>query len=228
LGPITTQAGFMSGSAIVGGTYIDVVGGGLCQPSTTLFQAVVKSDLEIVERHNHGMRSSYYEYGQDAMIYGGSADFKFRNNSEYPVAIVAEARGNYLVYKIYGQPLPEGVTIGLASIKTGDLAPIETTKEVINTEIAPGESKQTLSPIVGSTWETYKVYYKNGVEFDRQYLTYSRYPSVARRIEFGPSLPPTEVPTTTLPPETTTLPPETTTTTTESVTTTLPSADPVG
>ena len=221
LGPITTQAGFMSGSAIVGGTYIDVVGGGLCQPSTTLFQAVVKSDLEIVERHNHGMRSSYYEYGQDAMIYGGSADFKFRNNSEYPVAIVAEARGNYLVYKIYGQPLPEGVTIGLASIKTGDLAPIETTKEVINTEIAPGESKQTLSPIVGSTWETYKVYYKNGVEFDRQYLTYSRYPSVARRIEFGPSLPPTEVPTTTLPPETTT-------TTTESVTTTLPSADPVG
>ena len=221
LGPITTQAGFMSGSAIVGGTYIDVVGGGLCQPSTTLFQAVVKSDLEIVERHNHGMRSSYYEYGQDAMIYGGSADFKFRNNSEYPVAIVAEARGNYLVYKIYGQPLPEGVTIGLASIKTGDLAPIETTKEVINTEIAPGESKQTLSPIVGSTWETYKVYYKNGVEFDRQYLTYSRYPSVARRIEFGPSLPPTEVPTTTLPTETTT-------TTTESVTTTLPSADPVG
>ncbi|MDD4540942.1 MAG: VanW family protein [Eubacteriales bacterium] len=224
LGPITTQAGFMSGSAIVGGTYVDVIGGGLCQPSTTLFQAVAKADLEIVERHNHGMRSSYYEYGQDAMIYGGSFDFKFRNNTDYPLAIVAETSGNYLVYRIYGQPLPEGVTIGLTSIKTGDLEPIETTKHVENTELAPGESKQTLAPIVGSTWETYKVYYKNGVEFDRQYLTYSRYPSVARRIEHGASLPPTERVPETLPSETqTTVPPETTApSVTEAPTTTAP------
>ncbi len=205
LGPITTATGFKAGSAIVGGTYIDVIGGGLCQPSTTLFQAVAKADLEIVERHNHGMRSPYYQYGQDAMIYGGSFDFKFRNNTDYPLAVVAETQGNYLVYKIYGQPLPEGVTIELASVKTGDLAPIESTQHVLNTEIEAGESKQTLEPVVGSTWETYKVYYKNGVEFDRQYLTYSRYPSVARRIEHGPSLPPTEsVPETSPTTETTT------------------------
>ncbi len=192
LGPITTQAGFMSGSAIVGGTYIDVIGGGLCQPSTTLFQAAVKADLEIVERHNHGMRSDYYYYGQDAMIYGGSFDFKFKNNTDYPLAIVAETSGNYLVYKLYGRPLPAGVTIEMDSVKTGDLTPITTTQKVLNTKLEPGESEQVLTPIVGSTWETYKVYYKNGVEFDRQYLTYSRYPSVARRIEYGPSLPPTE------------------------------------
>ena len=92
----------MSGSAIVGGTYIDVVGG--MPTSTTLFQAVVKSDLEIVERHNHGMRSSYYEYGQDAMIYGGSADFKFRNNSEYPVAIVAKLVVTILYIRFTASP----------------------------------------------------------------------------------------------------------------------------
>lgn len=183
LSPISAERGFKPAGTIIGGLIVDDIGGGLCQPSTTLFQAAVKADLEIVERHNHGMVGDYYLNGQDAMIYGGSFDFRFKNNTDYPIGIEAEVTESAVIYRLYGRPLPEGVTIDLYSEKVKDLEPEEEVEERENPDLKPGETKVLRRPFVGSAWKTYRIYYKDGVEIDREYLTYSEYPSLSKIIE---------------------------------------------
>ena len=76
-------------------------GGGKCQVSTTLYNAVKNvSGLEVVERHEHSNYVPYIEEGQDAAVAYGSVDFKFKNNNSYPIKIVASATDNEINIKI--------------------------------------------------------------------------------------------------------------------------------
>ena len=170
LGPITTANGYNAASILNDGQYEDALGGGLCQPSTTIFQAVFKADLEVVERHNHGRRSDYYNYGMDAMVYGTSADFKFRNNTDYPIGIVAIWQPNRMTFRIYGQPLPPGVTIGMESEKSETIA-APAPERRLNNDLAPGQERVVRSAVEGSVWKTYKaVSYTHLDVYKRQQL----------------------------------------------------------
>ena len=81
------------------------IGGGVCQVSTTLYQAALRSDMEITSRQNHGLPISYVPMGQDATVAYGYIDLKFRNNKEYPVYMESFVRGGELYMRLYSKKI---------------------------------------------------------------------------------------------------------------------------
>ena len=89
IGQRTTEAGFKAAAAYTDGKVVQEVGGGICQVSSTLYNAVLYANLEIVERACHQFQVGYLPWGMDATVSWGWPDFKFRNDAEYPVKIHA-------------------------------------------------------------------------------------------------------------------------------------------
>ena len=89
VGKRTSERGYKVATAYNAGEVTEELGGGICQVSTTLFNAVVKSDLQVTERHNHSIPVTYVDKGKDAAVSWGAQDLQFVNNSDEPVYIVA-------------------------------------------------------------------------------------------------------------------------------------------
>lgn len=102
LGPRTVANGYRPAPAYIGGKTVDEVGGGICQNSSTLYLAALRADLEMVERTNHMYAVGYVPDGLDATVAYNALDFKFRNNTEYPLRLDVEVNGRKLTVKIYG------------------------------------------------------------------------------------------------------------------------------
>lgn len=100
--PFTAENGYEPAPSYESGKVVDSYGGGICQVSTTLYNAVLKAELEVVERHNHSMIVTYVDPSKDAAIAEGLMDFQFANNTEYPVFISGYAYGGELNFTIYG------------------------------------------------------------------------------------------------------------------------------
>lgn len=97
-GPCGAAEGYLIAGVVGGSGY----GGGICQASTTLYGAVVRAGLTIVERQNHTTPSTYVPIGQDAMVNWGSSDFRFRNDWDFPVKIVVDNHDRTLNCDIWG------------------------------------------------------------------------------------------------------------------------------
>lgn len=109
---------------------VDSIGGGICQVSSTLYQALVKSDLEIVERNQHSMRVPYCTIGLDAMYYDGQSDLKFRNKFDFPVVITSYVSKGELTFKILGDTDKKNYDIKLFTSDVSRIAmPIEEIKD---------------------------------------------------------------------------------------------------
>ena len=102
VGKRTIAAGYKNAAIYENGEVTDGVGGGVCQISSTLYNAVIAADLEIMERHNHSFVSTYVPAGQDATVAWGSLDFKFRNNRDYPIKIDSTVSNGTVKILIYG------------------------------------------------------------------------------------------------------------------------------
>ena len=102
VGERTTDRGFQPAPAYSGTTLVDSVGGGVCQVSSTLYYCTLLSDLEIVDRVNHGFPSNYIDYGMDATVNWGGPDFKFRNNTNYPIKLEAWEEDGFVKMRILG------------------------------------------------------------------------------------------------------------------------------
>ena len=89
IGECSTRTGYKESTIYLNGQLSTGIGGGICQVSTTLYNAVLRANLEIVQRRNHSMGVTYVPAGHDAMVNIGTSDFKFKNNREYPVKVVA-------------------------------------------------------------------------------------------------------------------------------------------
>ena len=89
----TYEAGFRDAKIFEGGEIVDGLGGGICQVSSTLYMATLYSDLEIVERRNHMFTVSYAKLGEDATVVYGNTDFRFVNNTKYPIRIESYQKG---------------------------------------------------------------------------------------------------------------------------------------
>ena len=107
VGARTEKRGYKRAKIIVNGEFVEGVGGGVCQVSTTLYNAVVRAGLKITEYHAHSLSVSYVSPSADAMVNSGSADLRFINDTHNPVIIKATANGSKLTVKIYGEPLQE-------------------------------------------------------------------------------------------------------------------------
>ena len=101
VGKRTTEAGYKEAPIISGDTFIPGIGGGVCQVSTTLYNAVVLADLEILERHHHSLPVDYVPPGQDATVSYPSLDFKFRNTLDSFLQIRSFVEGDALTFKLY-------------------------------------------------------------------------------------------------------------------------------
>ena len=99
----------------MGGKGVPGIGGGICQVSTTLYNAVLYSNLDVVERTNHMFLSTYFTGGRDATVAWGSLDFKFKNNRNYPIKIVAGVENGGVHVSIYGLKTPDDYQVEIFS-----------------------------------------------------------------------------------------------------------------
>ena len=107
VGERTEKRGYQKAKIILNGEFADGVGGGVCQVSTTLYNAVLLAGLKVTEFHPHSLPVSYVSPSFDAMVNSGSSDLKFVNNTDNPIIIKTFADGNKLQVEIYGEPMQE-------------------------------------------------------------------------------------------------------------------------
>ena len=102
VGKRTAEAGFKEAAVYINGTVGTDYGGGICQVSSTLYNAVLYANLEIVERHNHHFQTGYVKAGTDATVSWGTLDFQFKNNRNYPIKLVCSGTGGKVICEIRG------------------------------------------------------------------------------------------------------------------------------
>ena len=186
VGERTTARGFKTAPAYSSGEVTQEVGGGICQVSTTLFNAAVKANLTINERNAHSLTVSYVDVGKDAAVDWGNKDLKFTNSTDENVYICCYLSDDKRVYfGIFGKLLPDGMSITLESKKTGDID--YETEYRVNFTMASGSSKVVQNGKKGTSAVTYKVYWDaNGNEISREQLCKSNYKATKEIIEYGP------------------------------------------
>lgn len=185
VGERTFANGYREAGAISGGQLIDEVGGGICQVSSTLFNAVARANLEIVYRSPHAWPSTYVNRGEDATVNWPNLDFKFKNNTDAPVFVIAYYKNRECTAEIWGTTLGDNVTIDLSSKVIKTIEPPLDVLYVLNPELPVGTSKETIKLRTGYVVETYKVWYRSGQEFKREYLHTSTYRAYQRTIEYN-------------------------------------------
>lgn len=192
LGDRTYSNGWKEAGAYVGGAVDQQAGGGVCQLSSTLYNAVVKADLEIVYRQNHSMPVSYIKQGLDATInsIGNRIDFQFKNNTTTDIIIFAYTSGNDVIFEIYGQPFAtsEYDEIKLSSKKVDTIEPNGPTIETLDETLAPGTTEVKVARQEGSRWQSYKNYYLKGELVRSEKLAASSYKAFVGEILVGPAL----------------------------------------
>lgn len=155
VGERTSANGFKEAHIFSGGKVIDGLGGGICQISSTLYNAVLMSNLEIVERKNHMMYPEYVKPSFDATVAWGSIDFKFKNNRETPIKITATVKNGVATVTIYGKKVEGEPIVELKSVieKT---VPYTTVTEYDET-LEEGTTIVTQAPVNGYVSKGYKI-----------------------------------------------------------------------
>ena len=184
-GQRTVEKGYKSAGAIAAGQSIEEVGGGICQVSSTIFNAVARANLEIVDRSPQAWPSSYVKKGEDATVNWPNLDFKFKNNTDYPVFLITYYEDRKMSAEIWGMSLGEGVSIDLESQVIRTMDPPTEIKYVYNSSLPYGTNKTTVKARTGYVVETYKVWYKNGEEFKREILHTSTYRAYQQTVEYN-------------------------------------------
>ena len=175
MGTHLPASGYEAAIVLVRGEPVEDIGGGICQVVTTLYNAVLLAELTVVQRHNHSVRVSYAEYGFDATIAGDYYDLKFKNSTTQPILITSSLGTNGLQVSIYGyETRPPNRTIQFSSQRV-DVIPPEPYKEVVDTNLAPGERIVTLESQMGYRFEVFKYVYVDGREVERIKVNTSSY-----------------------------------------------------
>ena len=159
VGERTEARGYKPAGAYVNGQVVDEFGGGVCQPSSTLYMAVLRADLEVTERHNHSFTVAYTPLGEDATVDYGNLDFRFKNDTDYPIKIVAEQTNGQMIMTIIGTK----TTDKTVKTRTDVLATYTPeTVEKKDNSMKVGESRVETTPITGYSTRTYKIITENG------------------------------------------------------------------
>ena len=186
-GQRTTAKGYQAAPAYVGGETVDEVGGGVCQTSSTIYYACLRANLEITERYAHRYVPAYIDWGMDATVSWGGPDYKFTNNTDYPIKIVATYSGGYLTVKILG------TNVDGTYVKMTNEVLSKTNWETVykDDETLPaGTEKVTTTPYTGYKVKSYRnVYSADGKLISSTYEATSDYKVRNKVISRGPALP---------------------------------------
>lgn len=181
----TEANGYQSAPEYSSGKVVDGIGGGVCQVSTTLYNAVLNAELKVVERSPHSMVVAYVDVSRDAAISGDYKDFKFKNNTNAPVYIAASAEGGFLSFKIYGEETrPENRKI---EFQSEILETIQPGEDIITEDKTLPASYRavTQSAHVGYRAKLWKIVYIDGVQSEKIEVNTSTYSAEPQYVTVG-------------------------------------------
>ena len=200
LGTRTSANGWKMANAYESGAVVPQAGGGVCQLSTTLYNAIVKADLEVVFRRNHSMPVHYIKEGLDATInsVGNIIDFQFKNNTTSDIIVIGYTEGNKLTFEIWGIPFATTeydeikLTSSLVSTDSSAGEPIEMevpvgTEKADGSLMVAGETYVAVTPRKGYVYQSYKNYYLAGTLVKKEKLAVSTYKAFQGEIWICPA-----------------------------------------
>ena len=178
-GPHTLDNGYKIATIIYNGRYVDGVGGGICQASTTLYNALLLADAEILEVHKHTLPVKYVPLAMDAMVSDYVADLKFKNVSDEPLYIQTVCDSESVRVNIYGKKLDKEIKTRsetLETIKhTGDKIVPDTNKEYSDKVLFKGEQYRLTYPRNGYEAKAYVEYYVDGKKVEEKEIRHEIY-----------------------------------------------------
>jgi vancomycin resistance protein YoaR len=162
LGARTESKGYKNAHIILDGEYVDGLGGGICQVSSTLYNAALLAGLEIVERHHHTYPSTYVPLGQDASVDYGNLDIKIRNNEEYPIYIYGYTKNKTVTFIIYSN----NELNKIAKVVVNDIYKIYQPKYKIIEDpyLRMGVERIEKKAHTGYKVNVYRVFYQNNIK----------------------------------------------------------------
>lgn len=184
--PFNAENGYQKGGAYVNGLVVESFGGGICQVSTTLYNAVLLSELDVTQRSNHSMTVSYVPVAADAAIASSAGkDFCFTNNTDHPIYIEGiTTPSRSLTFNIYGvETRPSDRKIEYVSEILETVTP--STENIIQSDKFPVGYTKVQSAYLGYRSQLIKVVYENGVEISREVVNKSNYKMVPRTVTVG-------------------------------------------
>ena len=179
LGNRTEEGGWQLAPAVIegGAKSEDQPGGGVCQVSSTIYNAVIKGDFEVVFRQAHSSKLSYVDGGCDATIDSGRIDFKWKNNTSAPLYVFTwiDTKEKYVRCEIYGQPF--GDEFDSIEIVSEELEPLPTTSPeyIESSSLVPPYWMLNNKAKKGYVFQTYAIYYKDGVEVNKKEVALTTY-----------------------------------------------------
>ena len=189
LQPFTTANGYKTAAAYENGQVVDSIGGGVCQLATTLYNASLEAEVEIVQRQNHSMIVTYVKPSRDAAIAGTYKDIKIKNNYSTPIYVEGYTEGRKLTFTIYGKETrPENRKVEYVSETLGSTRPGEP-QLIVDNALAPGAKVKVQSSHTGLRSRLWKVVTVDGVEQERTLLNKDTYNASKAIYRVGPALP---------------------------------------
>lgn len=184
MAPYTEENGYAMAASYENNEVVESMGGGICQVSTTLYNALLFAELEITERYEHSMQVSYVEPSMDAAIADDVKDLKFRNNMETPVYIEAALSEGTLTFNIYGKETrPEGRSVEYISETLETVESDET--RFVATEDPVGTMYTRDNGHTGLKAQLWKIVREDGVEVSREAVNYSTYLASGKTVAVG-------------------------------------------
>ncbi len=184
ISPFTQENGYGIAGAYENGQVVESVGGGVCQVATTLYNAVIRAELDVTMRYNHSMMVSYVPPSDDAAIAGTYKDFRFKNNMDTPVYIEGTSDGGILTFKVYGvENRPSNRVVSFES-ETVEKKDIEVQFNV-SSDYDLGYIATTQSAHQGVVARLWKIVTVDGVQQSREIFNKSTYNSSPKIITVG-------------------------------------------
>lgn len=172
-GPRKKDLGYREASVIINGEYTSDIGGGVCQTSTTLYNALLLADITILERFHHSIPPNYVDKGKDATVSYGALDLKFRNDFNYPIYFDSKIVGDRLYFYIYGDAESRDYTVNIKSEIVEKIYPEE--ENEVDESLEPGGKVLVQKGRVGYKANTYKYIIKDGQVVSKELITQDYY-----------------------------------------------------
>lgn len=188
VGPIKREFGYLEAPVIVAGDLTPGLGGGVCQTSTTLYNALLLADMKILQRSPHSVAPTYVSKGQDAAVFSGYLDLVFKNEFDFPVYTHSKVVGDRLYFYIYGDTRKKDYTV---KIEPEILERIDyNVKETLDETIEPGTRQLVQDGRTGYKVRTYKTIIKNGKVVEKVPITSDYYRERDYIYKIGPPIVP--------------------------------------
>lgn len=183
VGERTIAKGYKEAAVYSGGKVVDGIGGGICQLSSTLYNAVIYANLEITARSNHRFLTSYVTAGRDATVSWGTIDFCFKNTRSYPIKIVSSVKNGVVTTEIRGIKEEKEYEVVIENTVT-EVIPY-TINYIKDTTMNQGEEEIKQYGANGAKSVTYKIVKQNGIIVSKTLLSSDTYSALERIVKTG-------------------------------------------